>query len=319
MAGGGEPALGDAFRAQQRIAGIALRTPTVAADALRGEVGLDVRLKLETLQPTHSFKVRGVVTASTGNHGRAVAYVADRLGIPAFVCLSSLVGEDRQSEIRRLGAEVRVAGRDQDQAVAAALELAEERGLTFVPPFDSRDVIAGQGTIGLELLADRAPLTIVVPLSGGGLLSGIAMVAKSIDPGIRVVGVSMERGAAMAASLHAGRPIEVQEVPTLAESLGGGILLDNRYTFAMTERWVDDVVLVSEDEIAQAIVFLLGRERLLVEGAGAVGVAALLSGRLRASGEIAVILSGANLDADRLARLVTPERVRAVTDGGEAP
>jgi threonine dehydratase len=229
------------------------------------------------------------------------------LGIPAVVCLSSLVGDDRQEDIRRLGATVRVGGRDQDAAIATAFELARSESLTLVPPFDDPDVIAGQGTVALELLPERSPRTIVVPLSGGGLLSGIAMVAKSIDPSLRVVGVSMERGAAMAASLRAGRPVAVEEVATLADSLGGGILPDNRYTFAMVQRYVDEVVVVSEDDIARAITFLLGEERLCVEGAGAVGVAALLSGRLQPPGEVVVIISGGNIEAQRLARLLAEQ------------
>ncbi|MGH7912157.1 MAG: threonine/serine dehydratase [Candidatus Dormibacteraceae bacterium] len=320
MERGREPGLGDVLRAHRRIKPIALRTPTLAAAGLRRATGVDAWLKLESLQPTHSFKVRGVanfllalsteqrargvVTASTGNHGRALAFVARELGIPAVVCLSSLVGADRQREIRRLGVEVRVAGRDQDAAIAAARELAASQSLTLVPPFDDPWIIAGQGTIALELLQCSDPRTIVVPLSGGGLAAGVALVAKSVDPGIRVVGVSMERGAAMAASLDAGHPVEVCEVPSLADSLGGGILLDNRLTFPMVRRYVDDVMLVSEAEIARAIVFLLEEERLYVEGAGAVGVAALLSGRLAPEGEVALVVSGGNLDVGRLAGLL---------------
>lgn len=317
-----EPKLADVRQAQRGIAHLTIRTPTIAAESLGRTTGLDVWLKLESLQPTHSFKVRGVantllrmpegqrrrgvVTASTGNHGRALAWVARRLGLPAVVVLSSLVGADRVEEIRRLGATVQVSGRDQDAAMAAAREIERAQSMTLVPPFDHPDVIAGQGTIALELLGERSPGTILVPLSGGGLLSGIAMVAKSIRPSLRVVGVSMERGAAMAASLRAGHPVEVEEVATLADSLGGGILAENRYTLAMVQRYVDDVVLVSEEEIADAMRALLQEERLCVEGAGAVGVAALLSGRLHPVGEVAVVVSGGNVEARRLAGLFAP-------------
>lgn len=319
MDGAGELSISDVLRARRRITGMVRRTPVVESESLRAG-GIDAWLKLESLQPTHSFKVRGaanrllaltaderargVVTASTGNHARAVAYGARHLGIPCVACLSTLVGEDRRREIEGLGAEVVVGGRNQDAALAAARALSRERSLTFVPPFDDPHVIAGQGTLALELLEQRSPETIVVPLSGGGLISGVALVAKSIDPSIRVVGVSMTSGAAMAASLRAGRPIEVEEVPTLADSLGGGVGLDNRYTFEMTRRYVDDVVLVSEEEIAEAVVQLLAAERLCVEGAGAVGVAALLTSRLATRGEVAVVISGGNIDARRLAGLI---------------
>lgn len=315
-----QPTLVDALRAHEAIRGIAVRTPVLASDPLGAHAGRDVHLKLETLQPTHSFKVRGaanrilaipedargrgVVTVSTGNHGRAVAYVARRLGIPAVVYMSSLVGEHKVAEVRRLGAEVRIGGANQDDAGEAAIAYAAEHDMTLVNPFDDADVIAGQGTVALELLEQRAPATIVVPIGGGGLISGIALVAKAKDPSVRVVGVSMERGPAMYESQRAGRPVEVEEVPTLADSLGGGIFLDNRHTFALVRELVDDIVLVTEDEIAGAMVYLLRTHHLAVEGGGAVGVAALLAGRIPGDGETAIVLSGANVDAAALARMV---------------
>ena len=323
----GRPTLGDAVRARRAIRGIAVPTPVLTSDVLAEHAGRDVHLKLEILQPTHSFKVRGaanrilaipedarrrgVVTVSTGNHGRAVAHVARRLGIPAIVYMSELVGAHKVAEVRRLGAEVRIEGANQDDAGAAAIELARERSMTLVNPFDDAHVIAGQGTIALELLERRSPATIVVPVGGGGLISGIALVAKSIDPAIRVVGVSMERGPAMHDSQRAGRPIDVEEVPTLADSLGGGIFLDNRHTFALVRDLVDDLVLVSEDEIADAMVLLLRAHHVAVEGGGAVGVAALLAGRAGGDGDVAIVLSGANVDTAALARMVLERDVAA--------
>lgn len=316
----GGPSLGDVVRAQKAIRDIAVRTPLYASDELHERIGRDVYLKLEVLQPTHAFKVRGaanrilaipederhrgVVTVSTGNHGRAVAYVARRLGIPAVVYMSTLVGEHKVAAVRELGADVRIDGSDQDEAGARALAFAAEHRMTLVNPFDDPYVIAGQGTIGLELLEERTPATIIVPLGGGGLVSGIALVAKSIDPRIRVIGVSMERGPAMYVSQRAGAPTDVKEVATLADSLGGGIFLDNQHTFAMVRDLVDEIVLVSEEEIAAAMVLLLRSHHIAVEGGGAVGVAALLADRIEGSGEVVVVLSGANVDAATLARLV---------------
>jgi threonine dehydratase len=209
--------------------------------------------------------------------------------------------------VRALGAEVKIVGRNQDEAEVVAKELAAERGLTFVSPFDDPFVIAGQGTIGLELLEDLPALDcVLVPLSGGGLIGGIALALKRADPAIRVIGVSMERGPAMARSLEAGRPVAVEEEPGLADSLGGGIGLDNRYTFGLVRKYVDETVLVSEEEIAAAMRHCYRQERQIVEGAAAVGVAALLAGRIRRPGEnLVVVLSGGNVDMQRFTEIVT--------------
>jgi len=173
----------------------------------------------------------------------------------------------------------------------------EGRGLTMIPPSDDPFVIAGQGTIGLELLDDLPDIdTVIVPLSGGGLISGIALALKSADPEIRVIGVSMERAPVMYHSLRAGKPIEMEE-ETIADGLVGGIGLDNRYTFCMVQEYVDDTILVSEEEIAGAMIFALERHHLVVEGAGAVGIAALLYGRVKDIGRnVVVVVSGSNVD-----------------------
>ncbi|HXH04237.1 MAG TPA: hydroxyectoine utilization dehydratase EutB [Candidatus Competibacteraceae bacterium] len=322
------------YRARQHITGIALRTPLIRAASL-GRAGREVRLKLETLQPIGAFKLRGasnalasldaerrragVVCASTGNHGRAVAYAAARLGIPAVVCLSHLVPDNKVAAIRALGAEVRIVGRSQDDAQAEVARLVAEYGMSEIPPFDHPEVIAGQGTIGLELLEDWPELdTVVVPLSGGGLIGGIALAVKRSNPAIRVLGVSMARGAAMHASLRAGRPVAVEELPTLADSLGGGIGLDNRYTFALARDYVDEVVLLEEQQIAAAMRHLFLHEGVVAEGAGAVGAAVLLEDLSAGLGRhIAVVVSGRNVDMPMFQRVVAGERDLPLRLAGE--
>lgn len=313
-----DPTLADIYRARARIAGFARRTPIVRSQSLSERTGAAVYLKPETLQPTGSFKVRGaasailalpkdklakgVVTVSTGNHGRAVAHVAHEAGARAVVCLSGMVSEERRNAIRAAGGEVRIHGRSQDEASELAFKLARDEGLTMVNPFDDFHVIAGQGTAGLELIEDLPGLdTALVPVSGGALLGGIALALKSARPAIRVVGVSMERGASMHASLAAGRPVQVEEVESLADCLQGGIFPDNKFTFRMAKALVDDLVLVSEDEIAAAMAHALWRERLVVEGSGAVGIAAILSGKAGPLGQnVAIVLSGGNVEMARL-------------------
>ena len=177
-----------------------------------------------------------------------------------------------------------------------------------LPPFDHPDVIAGQGTLGLELVEDLPELArVLVPLSGGGLISGVALAVKTPAPAARVIGVSMARGAAMRASQRAGRPVPVEELPTLADSLGGGIGLDNRWTFGMVRDLVDEIVLLEEAEIAAAIRHAYWREQEVVEGSGAVGIGALLAGKVRPRGPTAVVVSGRNIDMGLHHRLVRAE------------
>jgi threonine dehydratase len=305
--------LQDIFMAQRNIFGVAHVTPLLRSETLSNKYNADIFLKLETLQPIGAFKIRGaankilnltaeekergVVTASTGNHGRAVAYVAGKVGINAAVCLSVLVPKNKVEALRRLGAEVVVHGQSQDEAEVRANQLAEERGLTMVHPFDDPYVIAGQGTIGLELLQEFPTVdTVLVPLSGGGLIAGIALALKSTNPAIRVIGVSMAEGAVMAKSLMVGKPVQMVESPTLADSLQGGIGRDNKYTFKMVRDLVDEVVLVSEEEIAAAMAFALHEHHLVVEGAGAVGIAAVRAGKVDVNGRnVALIISGGNV------------------------
>jgi threonine dehydratase len=316
----------DILQARRTIADLALRTPLIRADALSERLKSEVLLKLETLQPTGAFKIRGaanalltlsakqrrrgVVCASTGNHGRAVAWVARRLGIPATVCLSALVPQERAKAIEALGASVRRVGRNQDEAMEDVARAVANEGMTEVAPFDDPEVIAGQGTIGLELLEERPDLeAILVPLSGGGLAGGIALAAKTLKPTIGVIGVSMERGAAMHESIAAGRPVAVEEVPSLADSLGGGIGLENRWSFDLCRRLLDETVLVSESEIYRGIRHLLLEERQVAEGAAAVGAAALLAGKIAPIGPIALIISGRTIGGQALARIAAGQPV----------
>lgn len=321
MKTGSLPTLQDIYRARRTIGGHVVRTPLVPSIAMSDIVGAPVHLKLEHQQITGSFKLRGaanallsldpdqrrrgVVAASTGNFGRALAYAARQAGVPAVICMSRLVPSNKVEAIRALGAEVRITGSSQDDAQEEVDRLASAHGMAMLPPFDHADVIAGQGTIGLELLEDLPDLdTVLVPLSGGGLLAGIALAVKSANPKARLIGVTMERGAAMHASLRAGHPVLVEEVESLADSLGGGVGLSNRYSFAMVRDLVDDVVLVSEARIGDAIRFAYRHEQQVVEGAGAVGIAALSAGLVSDPGVTAIVLSGRNIDMARHAGIV---------------
>ncbi|WP_164548609.1 hydroxyectoine utilization dehydratase EutB [Mesorhizobium sp. M7D.F.Ca.US.005.01.1.1] len=310
--------------ARERIAGKIERTPTVLSQSLSEQLGAQVHLKLEHRQTTGSFKLRGasnavaslsaeekahgVVAASTGNHGRALAHAAKLEGMRAVICMSRLVPENKLDEIRRLGAEVRIVGNSQDDAQQEVDRLVKQEGLAMLPPFDHPAIIAGQGTLGLEMIEQVPDAALVlVQLSGGGLASGVTAAIKGVSPRTKVIGVSMARGAAMKASLDAGRPVLVEELPTLADSLGGGIGLDNRLTFAMCRDLLDDVILLGEDEIAAGIRHAYAQEREIVEGAGAVGIAALLAGKVKASGPVVVLLSGRNIDMNAHRTIVCGE------------
>jgi len=310
----------DIYSARARIAPIARKTPLVSSSALTELTGNEITLKLESLQETGSFKPRGaankilsldpgvrqrgVITVSSGNHGRALAYVAHRLGLRAVVCLYDTVPANKRDAIQKLGAEVVIKGSTYQEASKEAYRLVEKEGLEMIHPYNDPLVIAGQGTIGLELLEQFPDLdAVVVPLSGGGLLGGIAFTLKSADPGIHIVGVMMERGPAMVESLRAGRVVDIVEEPTLAHALAGNIH-PCEYTFELVRKTIDETVLVSEEEIASAMTFALERHHLVVEGAGAVGIAALISGKVKHLGKhVAVVISGGNVDMALLLRI----------------
>ena len=313
--------LADIHAAEARIAGKVRPTPMITDPVLSAQVGASVHLKLEYRQETGAFKLRGatnavlslpqtaldrgVVTASTGNHGRALAHAARAAGGGAVVCLSRLVPENKVAAVRALGAEVRIIGASQDEAMEEVTRAVRNEGLTEVPPFDHPAVVAGQGTLGLEILADCPGVaTVLVPVSGGGLAAGVAAAIKSLNPKARIIGISMERGAAMAASLGAGHPVAVQEMPTLADSLGGGIGADNRITFTMCRALLDTMILLTEAEISAGMRHIHAVTGDAVEGAAAVGIAALLAGKVQAPGPIVTILSGANIAPELFARVL---------------
>ena len=313
--------LADIRSSEARIRGQIRHTPILHDAVLSALMGAPVFLKQDYKQVTGAFKlrgatnavlslppaalVRGVVTASTGNHGRALAHAAQVAGTQAVVCLSRLVPENKVAAIRALGAEVRIIGASQDDAMEEVARAVRDEGLTEIPPFDHPAVVAGQGTLGLEILADcPAAATVLVPLSGGGLAAGVAAALKGMRPEIRVIGISMTRGAAMAASLAAGHPLQVAELSSLADSLGGGIGLGNRTTFAMCRALLDEVILLSEAEIAAGMRHIHTATGDSIEGAAAVGVAALLAGKIHARGPIVAILSGCNIAPDLFARVL---------------
>ncbi|MBK0400414.1 hydroxyectoine utilization dehydratase EutB [Limibaculum sp. M0105] len=307
------PDFADILAARRRIAAHVRRTPLERSAALSSRLGGEIHLKLEHRQVTGAFKLRGaanallalpearrragVTTASTGNHGRALAHAARAAGVPAVICLSRLAPANKVAGVEAMGAEARVIGESQDEAMIEAERLVAEEGMTLIPPFDHADVVAGQGTCGLEIVEDLPDVgTVLVPLSGGGLIAGVALAVKTARPRARVVGVSMTRGAAMAASLAAGHPVEVREEETLADSLGGGVGLDNRVTFAMVRDLVDEVVLLDEAEIAEGIRWAYAAEGEVIEGGAAVGIAALLAGKAAPRGPTVALLSGRNID-----------------------
>jgi threonine dehydratase len=311
---GGPITVAEVRQARDRIAGLVDPTPVIRSPKLSDQLGVPVWLKLECLQPPGSFKVRGaaskmlalepqersrgVIACSGGNHGAAVAYVARLLGVPATVCVPESVDPVKLRAIRDSGAEAVVQGATYDDAERVSRRLERERGLSYVHPFDDRDVIAGQGTVGLELLEQVPGLaSVVAGVSGGGLAGGIGAAVQGRRPAVTVIGASAQNAAAMVASLQAGHPVDIPDRPTLAEVLRGGIGLDNRWSMAAVRQFVSGHVLVTEDEIAAAMTFCLSVHRVLAEGGGAVALGAALAGQLpRSAGPLAIVVSGGNVD-----------------------
>lgn len=313
----------DVRAARERIAGEITATPcrrAAASEALVADGGR-VYLKLENLHRTGSFKERGalnrlllltdeerrrgVVTASAGNHAQALALHATRLGVASTVVMPEHTPLVKAGNARRYGARVVLHGETFDDAVEEALRRRDAEGLVLVPAFDDPRIVAGQGTIGLELLEqlDRIDL-VVVPIGGGGLISGIAVALKAARPEVRVVGVEAEAAPSARASRDAGRIVAVTATDTIADGIA--VKRVGEVTFPLLERWVDDLVLVSEDEIAAAVLLLLEREKTLAEGAGAAGMAALAAGKVAvAAGETAVaVVGGGNIDINMLSRII---------------
>jgi threonine dehydratase len=276
-------------------------------------------LKAENLQGTGSFKLRGamsklaalgdaigsgVVCGSAGNHAQAVAYAAKARGVRCEVFMPVAAPIAKTEAVEALGATVHMVGQTVDDAVAAAHARGIEAGMAFIHPFDDPDVIAGQGGVGLELLRQVPDMgRVVVPVGGGGLISGIAVAIKSERPDVQIVGIQAEVCAPFPGSLRAGAPVAVEAVRTIADGIA--VKRPGELTLKFIDEWVDQMLIVSEDEIADAMVFLLERTKLVVEGAGAVGVAALLAGKLSApmSGATVLVLSGGNVGAGLLAEV----------------
>ncbi len=317
--------LADILAARQRIKGVADATPLIPSPFMSKAIGQEFLMKMEIMQPIGAFKLRGAVSAvmalpedvqgvtccSTGNHGRGVTFAANQRGMKAVICMSELVPQAKVDGIRALGADVRIVGQSQDEAMAESQRLCEAEGLVEISPFDDPHVIAGQGTIGAEMLEARPDLeTLLVPLSGGGLAAGVAVAAKASNPEIRVIGISMDRGAAMYESIRAGHPVEVPEYASLADSLGGGIGLENRLSYPLCRDLLDDTVLVTEEDIRRAMQVMFYEDRIVAEGASVVGQAALLAGKIAMpKGPVGTIVTGRNLDMASFARIMVGEDV----------
>jgi threonine dehydratase len=305
------PALAELEAAQKRIAGIARVTPVYASETLSRRVGRQVQLKAENLQRTGAFKIRGavntiaslsdeerragVVAASAGNHGQAVAWAAREAGIAATVLMPQDSPMAKVEATRNYGAAVELVGAGFDEAHAAAVERMETTGATFLHAFEDERVIAGQGTIGLELAEQLPGLgTAVIPIGGGGLASGIAIALREVRPQVRLIGVQ----AAACSPLAGG----TEHRFTIAEGIA--VKEPGELTSAILRDKLDDIVTVTDDEISHAIVLLLERTKLIVEGAGAAPLAALLSGRVPGDDEVCVVLSGGNIDPTLLIQVM---------------
>jgi threonine dehydratase len=317
----------DVAAAREAIADVARHTPVLPSLTLSQRTGADVVLKAENLQRTGSFKLRGalnkltalgercargVTAGSAGNHAWACAQAAQARGVPCEVFMPVEAPLSKVEGCRTHGATVHIGGDSVDDCVALARARAEEAGMAFVHPFDDADVIAGQGTLGLELLDDVPGLAkVVVPVGGGGLSSGIAIAVKSARPDIEVVGVQVETVAAFPDSLRRGEPTGVEMALTIADGIA--VKRPGELTLPLVRHWLDDVVVVPEDDVAEAMVLCMEKAKLVVEGAGAVGMAALLGGQTAASrtGTTAVVLSGGNVDAGLLASVARRHETEA--------
>jgi threonine dehydratase len=310
----------DVHRAAATIEGVAVRTPLVEIPALAAVTGHSVALKCEQLQPIGAFKVRGafnaiqripeavrsrgVITYSSGNHGQAVAWAARRVGVRAVIVMPENAPQIKVAGVRKLGGEVVFAGtRSVDRRVKAE-EICAAEGLNMIPPFDHPDVIAGQGTCGLEILEQWPHVdTILVPVGGGGLLAGICVAVSGTHPETRVVAVEPEGAAKLTAAMRAGRPETLARTTSLADGLL--TLAVGEMTFPLIRPVVHEVVTVSDDDITLAMRFLLREAGLRVEPSGAATTAALLSGKVRPRGAAVVVVSGGNVDEELFDRLVS--------------
>ena len=320
--------LSDIHAARERVYDVARHTPLERSRTFSRMTGADVHLKLENFQRTGAFKIRGaanrvatlppeeraagVVTASAGNHAQGVALAADRAGVDATVVMPKFAPVSKVKATRGYGANVRLEGVDYEEAQARAHELEREEGLTYVHAFDDPAVMAGQGTLGLEIVEDCPGLdTVVVPIGGGGLISGVAVaITERLDGDVRVVGVQAEGAASAAESLRTGERREIDSVDTIADGIATRSVGER--TFAVMREYVDEVVTVDDREIALALTLLLERSKTLVEGAGAVALAAVLSEAFAYEDDETVVaaLCGGNIDLNRLGTVIRRGLVR---------
>ncbi len=314
-------------QARNAIATLALRTPMLPALSLGQLAGCELSLKAENLQRAGSFKVRGaanriealspeqkargVITASAGNHAQGVALAAGYLGIPCTVVMPLGASLPKVEATRGYGATVLLEGDDFDEAQKNARRVMQEKSQTFIPAFDDPAIIAGQGTVGLEMLEQSEELdAIIVPVGGGGLISGIALAVKETAPGVKVIGVQAAAATAVVNSYKSSQRLSVRQGATVADGIAVGT--PGEITVPLVLKYVDDMVVVEEEEITQAMMLLLERSKLLVEGAGAVGLAALLAEKIPVTGKkVGVVLSGGNVDSHLIARVVEHGLVHA--------
>ncbi len=317
--------LGMILEARERLKGVAQRTGLVHFKALSDEDS-QIYLKTEDLQSTGSFKLRGayikiasltpeeracgVIASSAGNHAQGVALAARAFDTPATIVMPEGAPLSKVKATRELGANVVLHGNVYDDAYAEACRLQAETGATFIHPFDDPMVIAGQGTIGLEIMDDMPDVrTIVVPIGGGGLASGVAAAVKMLHPDVRVVGVQASGAAGMKASIEAGHVVELDSAKTIADGIA--VKKPGELTFELCSRYVDEIVTVDDDEIAQAILLLMERGKMVAEGAGAAAVAAIMSRKFDVSGKVVAVISGGNIDVTMISRIIEKGLLRA--------
>ena len=309
------------IEAHKKIAPYVNYTPLIYSNFL--SQNRTVKLKLESLQITGSFKLRGamnkllslseeqktrgVIAVSTGNHGKGVAYASSLLGIKSTIYMSSMVPQYRKEAIESLGAKVEIIGSNSDEADLHAREVSKKENIILIHPFDDEDIIAGQGTVGLEMLKEFPEVdTVIIPTSGGGLIGGIALAIKFQKPSVKVIAVSMERGPSMYESLKHGKPVDVEELETLADCLGGSIGLDNKYTFNIAKEIIDDFVLVDEDKIAEGIRLNFLEHRLVTEGAAATSVMVVKDNLYTNLGtNIICLICGGNIESKLFTKIIS--------------
>ena len=311
--------LADIQAARPLVDAVAVRTPMVESRWLSAVAGVPVHLKCENLQRTGSFKARGsavriarlsdeerargVVAASAGNHAQGVALAAQQHGIAATVFMPDGAPIPKERATRGYGADVRFTPGVLEDCLAKATEFAEETGAALIHPFDHHDIVAGQGTLGLEII-EQVPdaATVVVPLGGGGLLGGVAIAVKALRPDVRVVGVQAAGAAAFPPSLAEGHPIRLPQMATMADGIAVG--RPGELTFRLVQEYVDEILTVSEESLSRALVALVEREKLVVEPAGAAAAAALCEDPSRFTGPVVVVLSGGNVDPLLLGKVI---------------